>query len=75
MVSAATLHNEDRILDYDLRINDKVIIRKAGDIIPEVVRALPEKETAARKNTSSQPIVQCAEVSSRGLLVNQNIFV
>lgn len=43
MVQAATLHNEDRIKDYDLRINDKVIIRKAGDIIPEVVRVLKEK--------------------------------
>lgn len=43
LVSAATLHNEDRIRQYDLRINDKVIIRKAGDIIPEVVRSLPEK--------------------------------
>ena len=42
-VSAATLHNRDRIESYDLKINDKVIIRKAGDIIPEVVRALPEK--------------------------------
>ncbi len=49
MVSAATLHNEDRILDYDLRINDKVIIRKAGDIIPEVVRALPEKRDGSQE--------------------------
>ncbi len=43
LVSAATLHNEDRIKQYDLKINDRVIIRKAGDIIPEVVKALPEK--------------------------------
>lgn len=42
-VSAATLHNRERIESYDLKINDKVIIRKAGDIIPEVVRALVEK--------------------------------
>ena len=49
MVSAATLHNEDRIKDYDLRINDKVIIRKAGDIIPEVVRALPEKRDGTQE--------------------------
>lgn len=42
-VSAATLHNRDRIESYQLMINDRVIIRKAGDIIPEVVRALPEK--------------------------------
>lgn len=45
LVSAATLHNADRIQAYDLRIGDRVIIRKAGDIIPEVVKALPEKRT------------------------------
>lgn len=43
LVSAATLHNRERVEQYDLKINDRVIIRKAGDIIPEVVRALPEK--------------------------------
>lgn len=42
-VSAATLHNEDMIKQKDVRINDTVIIRKAGDIIPEVVRSLSEK--------------------------------
>lgn len=43
IVSAATLHNEERIKSYGLKIGDRVIIRKAGDIIPEVVKALPEK--------------------------------
>lgn len=43
LVSAATLHNRERIEQYGLKINDKVIIRKAGDIIPEVVKALPKK--------------------------------
>ncbi|MDE5757409.1 MAG: NAD-dependent DNA ligase LigA, partial [Allobaculum sp.] len=43
LVSAATLHNADRILNYDLKINDQVIVRKAGDVIPEVVRAVVEK--------------------------------
>lgn len=42
-VSAATLHNEDMIKQKDVRINDTVIIRKAGDIIPEVVRSLSDK--------------------------------
>ncbi len=42
-VSAATLHNEDMIQTKDVRIHDTVIIRKAGDIIPEVVRAVSEK--------------------------------
>lgn len=42
-VSAATLHNEDMIKEKDVRINDDVVIRKAGDIIPEVVRAINER--------------------------------
>ncbi len=39
-VSRATLHNQDNITEKDVRIGDKVIIRKAGDIIPEVVRVV-----------------------------------
>lgn len=41
-VARATLHNSDRILSLDIHIGDTVIIRKAGEIIPEVVRVLPE---------------------------------
>ena len=41
-VSRATLHNADRIAELDIRIHDTVIIRKAGEIIPEVVRVLSE---------------------------------
>lgn len=41
-VSRATLHNEDFIRERDIKIGDNVIIRKAGDIIPEVVRVVKE---------------------------------
>jgi DNA ligase (NAD+) len=41
-VSRASLHNRDRIAELDLHIGDTVIVRKAGEIIPEVVRVLPE---------------------------------
>lgn len=41
-VSRATLHNSDRITELDLRLGDTVIVRKAGEIIPEVVRVLYE---------------------------------
>lgn len=41
-VSRATLHNRDRIAELDCRIGDTVIVRKAGEIIPEVVRVLVE---------------------------------
>lgn len=39
----ASLHNEDLIRDKDIRIGDTVIIRKAGDIIPQVVGVLMEQ--------------------------------
>jgi DNA ligase (NAD+) len=41
-VQRATLHNSDRIAELDIRIGDTVIVRKAGEIIPEVVRVLSE---------------------------------
>ena len=41
-ISYATLHNEDYIKEKDIRINDTIIVRKAGDIIPEVVRSVKE---------------------------------
>lgn len=42
-VKRATLHNEDYIKEKDIRIGDTVVIQKAGEIIPEVVRSLPER--------------------------------
>lgn len=47
-VSFATLHNEDNIADKDIRIGDSVVVRKAGDIIPEVVKAIKEKRDGSQ---------------------------
>ncbi|MGI6712404.1 MAG: NAD-dependent DNA ligase LigA [Bacillota bacterium] len=47
VVSRATLHNEDYIQEKDIKIGDRVIIHKAGDIIPEVVRVVADKRTGA----------------------------
>ncbi len=45
VVQRATLHNEDFVKDKDLKIGDYVVIRKAGDVIPEVVRPVIERRT------------------------------
>ena len=45
VVQRATLHNEDFITEKDLKVGDYVVIRKAGDVIPEVVRAVKERRT------------------------------
>ncbi|MEM1392356.1 MAG: NAD-dependent DNA ligase LigA [Cyanobacteria bacterium P01_H01_bin.150] len=65
-VSRATLHNCDRVAQLDIRVGDTVIVRKAGEIIPEVVRVLkelrPENTTAFEMPTHcpvcGQPVVR-----------------
>ena len=46
-VSRATLHNEDELRRKDVRIGDMVLIRRAGEVIPEVVKSIPERRTGA----------------------------
>ena len=42
-IQRATLHNEDNVVNKDIRVGDTVVLRKAGDVIPEVVRVVLEK--------------------------------
>ncbi|EIL5149842.1 NAD-dependent DNA ligase LigA [Listeria innocua] len=49
-VSRASLHNEDLITEKDIRIGDTVLIKKAGDIIPEVIKSITEE-----RNGSEEP--------------------
>jgi len=56
-VSRATLHNEDYVVDKDIRENDYVVIRKAGDIIPEVVKVLLDRRD--KSNIAFSMIKEC----------------
>jgi DNA ligase (NAD+) len=63
MVSRATLHNEDEIIKKDIRIGDTVVIQRAGDVIPEVVKVIPEKRTG-RERKFKMP-KHCPECNSQ----------
>ncbi len=68
-VSRATLHNQDEIERKDIRVGDTVIIRKAGDIIPEVVKVITElrpKETQPFQLPDHCPICQSPVIRKPG---------
>ncbi len=52
-VSRATLHNQDFIDEKDIRLGDRVVIRKAGDIIPEVIRVVSHSENSEKYSLPS----------------------
>ena len=55
-ISKTTLHNEDFIKERDLKIGDKIIIQKAGDVIPEVVEVVNSKRTGEEKEVTSPQV-------------------
>lgn len=66
VISRATLHNEDNIRQKDIRIGDKVIIQKAGDVIPEVVRVLFDERTGDEKIFAMPKVCpECGEETVR----------
>ncbi|MFN7086162.1 MAG: NAD-dependent DNA ligase LigA [Burkholderiales bacterium] len=65
-VTNATLHNEDEIRRKDIRIGDTVVVRRAGDVIPEVVRVVPGKRpTHARAFVMPQKCPVCGSAVRR----------
>ena len=68
-VSRATLHNLDEVRRKDLRIGDWVVLQKAGDVIPEVVRSIPERRTGAEREfemPAACPVCGMAVVRDEG---------
>jgi len=61
-ISRATLHNQDEIDRKDIRIGDKVLVQRAGDVIPEVVKSIPEYRTGEEKKFRLPS--KCPECSS-----------
>ena len=49
-VSQATLHNEDELRRKDIRIGDTVLVRRAGEVIPQVIAPVPSKRTGKERN-------------------------
>ncbi|MHB8666984.1 MAG: NAD-dependent DNA ligase LigA [Burkholderiales bacterium] len=62
-VTNATLHNLDQVRAKDVRVGDSVIVRRAGDVIPEVVRVLPQKRPAGA--VEFRMPVRCPECKSK----------
>ncbi|MGW8427352.1 MULTISPECIES: NAD-dependent DNA ligase LigA [Bacillaceae] len=61
-VQRASLHNEDLIREKDIRIGDQVVVKKAGDIIPEVVNVLAERRTG--EEVEFKMPTECPECNS-----------
>ena len=73
-VARATLHNADRLAELDLHIGDTVIVRKAGEIIPEVVRVLPDlrpKNAKAYRLPKTYPVCDQPVVKPEGEAVTR----
>lgn len=67
-VRRATLHNMDFIRERDLEIGDVVVVRKAGDVIPEVVRNVPER----RENTHKIETIEFCPICGARLVYSQS---
>ncbi len=75
-VSKATLHNIDIIREKDIRVGDRVIVQKAGDIIPEIIESLKEKRTGKEKIfTFPEKCPSCGERLFREYEINEKAKV
>lgn len=73
-VSRATLHNKDFILEKDIRLNDEVLVQKAGEIIPEVVEVVNKGKDSLREAPFVFPSV-CPECQTPLLYSEENVAI
>ncbi len=73
IISNATLHNEDEINKKDVRINDYVLIQRAGDVIPEILKVIKEK----REENTEQFIIpdKCPACNSKTIKNNKEVVL
>ena len=69
VISRTTLHNEDYVKEKDLKIGDIVAIKKAGDVIPEVTKAIKERRTGLEKDFS---MIKVCPICNQPLIRKEN---
>ena len=72
-VSNASLHNEEELKRKDVRIGDRVIVRRAGDVIPEVVKVVPTSQPEAR-SAPYMPPERCPVCNTRLISVGDEVY-
>ena len=66
VVSRATLHNEEEIARKDLRVGDRVVVQRAGDVIPQIVKSIPElREGSEQVFTMSETCPECGSMAMK----------
>lgn len=73
IVSRASLHNFDLIKEKDIRIGDRVLVHKAGDIIPEIISAIKEKRTGAEEEII--PPTHCPACNSLAVRLDEEVAI
>ncbi|HZK43515.1 MAG TPA: NAD-dependent DNA ligase LigA [Syntrophomonadaceae bacterium] len=72
-VSRASLHNFDLVRDKDIRLGDTVLVHKAGDIIPEIIKPLIEKRTGNEKEIL--PPINCPVCNSLAIRLDEEVAI